>query len=359
MDPVVYNDHPCPELVARVFFERNTRSERFVPGANLFVAAWIQFMIHDWFEHKLSEEKGEHGVNKTAFVKDTSFTINTNSHFWDGSQIYKDSLRMKDGSGKLRLGNDGYLPLKDNKEDVGNGPNRWYGVMLLHLLFTKEHNYICEVLKSKYPDLNENELYGKARLIVTALIAKIHTIEWTPVIIGNKVTIAGQNLQYNGLLGSEFKQRFGHTGISLLSGYPQGKLNDQGVNFSHLIEFSSIYRMHSLLPEHVRIEDDVVAFEDTLFDNARIINTKYKYSHLYESMGRNPCTSLDLNNYPSFLRKLPLSDGKIIDLAVVDIYRDRERCIPRYNEFRRNLLLHPIQKWEDLTKDKIETCLWK
>lgn len=34
------------------------------------------------------------------------------------------------------------------------------------------------------------------------------------------------------------------------------------------------------------------------------------------------------------------------------VYRDRERNVPRYNDFRRGLLLIPISKWEDLTDDK-------
>ena len=34
------------------------------------------------------------------------------------------------------------------------------------------------------------------------------------------------------------------------------------------------------------------------------------------------------------------------------VYRDRERQVARYNQFRRALLLIPISKWEDLTDDK-------
>ena len=33
------------------------------------------------------------------------------------------------------------------------------------------------------------------------------------------------------------------------------------------------------------------------------------------------------------------------------VYRDRERKVARYNQFRRALLLIPISKWEDLTDD--------
>ena len=34
------------------------------------------------------------------------------------------------------------------------------------------------------------------------------------------------------------------------------------------------------------------------------------------------------------------------------VYRDRERKVARYNDFRRGLFLIPISKWEDLTDDK-------
>lgn len=351
MKPVKDTDnHPDPEIVAHHFFKRC--HEIYVPKANLFVAAWIQFMIHDWFEHKVDETSpiNEYGVHETAFVNDT-FTVNEASHFWDGSQIYKDSLRMKDGSGKIAIGDDGYLPLDINgKEDVGNGPNRWYGLMLLHLLFTREHNYICDILSERYPDFDDDKIYGTARLIVTAIIAKIHTIEWTPTIVNNPVASTAQRTIWYGLLGKDFKKLL-KLPNEILSGYPQGDLINQNVNFSHIVEFSSIYRMHSLLPESVTIADDTVELKDTLFDHSVHINTKYSQNDLFSSMISNKCCSLDLFNYPNFLRNLKVGD-QTIDLAVIDIYRDRERMLPRYNEFRRNLLLSPIKQWSDLTSDK-------
>ena len=37
---------------------------------------------------------------------------------------------------------------------------------------------------------------------------------------------------------------------------------------------------------------------------------------------------------PEFLRDLRRPDGEVIDLATIDILRDRERGVPRYNTFR-------------------------
>ena len=42
----------------------------------------------------------------------------------------------------------------------------------------------------------------------------------------------------------------------------------------------------------------------------------------------------------------------LLDLGAVDILRARERGVPRYNEFRRQLLLKPIRSFGDLTDDQ-------
>ena len=47
---------------------------------------------------------------------------------------------------------------------------------------------------------------------------------------------------------------------------------------------------------------------------------------------------MTLHNYPKHLQNLTRDDGEHLDLAAVDILRDRERGVPRYNQFRR--LLH-------------------
>ena len=43
------------------------------------------------------------------------------------------------------------------------------------------------------------------------------------------------------------------------------------------------------------------------------------------------------------------------DLAAVDVLRDRERGVPRYNEFRRLVHLKPIQRFEDFRLDAATT----
>jgi hypothetical protein len=68
------------------------------------------------------------------------------------------------------------------------------------------------------------------------------------------------------------------------------------------------------------------------------------------------------NNYPDFLRNLPIAKllppevkfpGRgTLDMAVVDIMRDRERGVPRYNNFRRAIGLKPLKTWDDFISKK-------
>jgi hypothetical protein len=59
-----------------------------------------------------------------------------------------------------------------------------------------------------------------------------------------------------------------------------------------------------------------------------------------------------LHNNPRFLQDIVTQTGQRVDLAAVDITRDRERGIPRYNEFRRLLHLRPFNSIDELTPNK-------
>lgn len=65
---------------------------------------------------------------------------------------------------------------------------------------------------------------------------------------------------------------------------------------------------------------------------------------MWQSMLRFPAGALKLNNYPATLRNIVPEvlgpDGVTqqlapTDMAAMEIYRDRERGVPRYNEFRK------------------------
>ena len=49
-------------------------------------------------------------------------------------------------------------------EDTGFSRNWWVGLSMLHTLFVREHNAICDMLHEAYPDWDDNRLFNVARL---------------------------------------------------------------------------------------------------------------------------------------------------------------------------------------------------
>jgi len=77
----------------------------------------------------------------------------------------------------IRLNADGTLPRDERgMEESGMVRNWWIGLSMLHTLFVREHNAICDRLAQAYPDWDDNRLFNVARLINAAVMAKVHTV---------------------------------------------------------------------------------------------------------------------------------------------------------------------------------------
>ena len=75
------------------------------------------------------------------------------------------------------------------------------------------------------------------------------------------------------------------------------------------------------------------------------------------SMGRQRLGALTLQNHPQFLQNLELprlqsATGKI-DVAALDLIRDRERGVPRFNEFRRQYGLRQLTRFDDFVDTRL------
>lgn len=370
---------PNPRLVSR---ELLTRTE-FQPATivNVLAGAWLQFEVHDWFSHgknveeepfelELAEDDDwpERPMRIQRTRPDASHTgdgspptyVTADSHWWDGSQIYGSdaafaaALRAKEG-GKLRLDPDGQLPrdLESLVDLTGVAGNFWLGLALLHTLFTREHNAICERLAEEYPDWSDDELYDRARLINAALMAKIHTVEWTPAIIAHPTTRYAMRANWYGILGKRLGKRSSN---EVLGGIPGSPTDHHGVPYSLTEEFVAVYRMHPLLPDDFTfrsLETDEV-LEERTFRELGALHTRARLDELglpnaFYSLGIAHPGAITLHNYPRFLQHFERPDGTVMDLAATDILRVRERGVPRYNEFRRLFHLKPAASFEELT----------
>lgn len=134
--------------------------------------------------------------------------------------------------------------------------------------------------------------------------------------------------------------------------------DNAGVPFTLTEEFVAVYRMHPLLRDTVDVYDigsnvvsESIPLTETRDGDAEDILDDQGGDRLWYSFGVTLPGALTLRNYPEFLRDLYVPGRGVIDLATIDIIRDRERGVPRYNEFRRQIGLNPINDFTDLTDD--------
>ena len=392
---------PNPRLVSRVLLARplegGTPKMLEVPFLNLLSASWIQFMNGDWINHgeiyfnsvievplpaddaargrywqtKMFVGRTQADPTRTPGVEVAAASaINEVTHWWDGSQIYgsdqatQDRLRSHVG-GKLRIGADGRLPLDERGiEETGFTRNWWLGLSMLHTLFVREHNAICDELVRAHPDWDDSRLFNTARLINAAVMAKIHTVEWTPSILPNPALNTAMNANWYGLLTNFFRKgkarkTLGEIKVNNpeLGGVVGDAMDKHGRGFGLTEEFVEVYRLHSLLPETLRLaRRDGSAVEEVPFAASRQrgsarLTARHAMADLFHAFGTQQPGQLVLNNYPRFMQELSIPGNPFFDMGTVDIVRARERGVPRYNEFRRQLGLNPITCFEDLTED--------
>jgi hypothetical protein len=389
---------PNPRVISNVLLTRKNKEVKEIPFLNMLAASWIQFQTHGWVSHgeipledvyEVPFPEGDPAIKKfwqtKMFVGKTQADptrdeskettpltfINEVSHWWDGSQLYGSDQKtvdhLRSGSmGKLRLENDNNLPLdKKGMEEAGFTRNWWVGLSMFHTLFAKEHNAICDKLASQYPEWDDNRLFNVARLINAALMAKIHSVEWTPAILPNQVLTEGLNTNWYGLLAAKLKKPKDRKTIanfniknSELGGIVGNPINKHNAAYSLSEEFVEVYRLHSLLPETLKIRtveapldySEIHMTETRQAASAKLTREK-DMSDLFFSFGVQHPGQLTLNNYPEFMQSLSIPGNPVYDLGAVDILRARERGIPRYNDFRRELGLIPIQSFDELTDD--------
>ncbi|MGN6378177.1 MAG: peroxidase family protein [Gaiellales bacterium] len=378
---------PNPRLISLRLLTRSS----FQPATtlNLLAGAWIQFEVHDWFSHgdnspddpwKIPVEEADPWPDHPDMLiqrtlpdpssdpgKPPTFSTH-DTHWWDASQIYGSTREFADGLrskelGKLRIDEQGLPPsdLEKFADLKGVAGNFWIGLALLHSLFMREHNSICDMLHGEYPDMDGQELYDKARLINAALTAKIHTVDWTPAIIAHPTTVLALRTNWWGLLGEGFDKRFGRiTSDEVLRGIPGSPTNHHGVPYSLTEEFVAVYRMHPLIPDDYSfrsLANDTVLQHRTLPEigalHVRERLSEVPMADLFYSFGTSHPGAISLHNYPRHLQHFHRPDGSLIDLASIDILRVRERGVPRYNEFRRLFRLKPASTFEELTDNPV------
>ncbi|MET8142160.1 peroxidase family protein [Sphaerisporangium sp. NPDC005288] len=381
-------DTPNPVVVSRELLHR----DGFAPARslNILAAAWIQFQVHDWVDHRrhpfgsktvevplppgmrwrntpegpleeVMRFAENEGIPHAEGTRPPILFGNSASHWWDGSEVYggdetvATSLR-EPGGAELRL-EDGHLPsAPDGTPITGFKENWWLGLSIMHTLFAREHNAVCQALRAEYPNMSDDSVYHTARLVISALIAKIHTVEWTPSILATDLIDTGLHANWYGPPKNWLTQ----LGLWLydahaLKGIPRTLPDHHNVPYSLTEEFVTIYRMHPLIPddfetadhtsgrrlENLTLNDIQGAATEAVMRRTGLANSLYSFGIAHPG-------AITLHNYPRALQAFERG-GEVIDLSVVDLVRDRRRGIPRYNDFRAGLHKPRLRRFEDLT----------
>ena len=369
-------------------------------------------------------------------------TLNKVTAWWDASQIYgynetsrrrvkrdprdpaKLLLEPRAPSASAELG---YLPTLQ-KSDPQNPqwagqeavafPDNWnIGLSFFHNVFAREHNLFIDAFRRhaatqpeadsglRHPDrpdrviANKNvtadELFEIARLVVSAEIAKIHTIEWTTQLLYNEPVSLAMNANWSGLLrhyplvsgalekalhrlggsasakkSTEWYSAFaagpGIFGLGNGGADVNGGVHHFGSPFNFPEEFINVYRLHPMIPDVIEVRDlkrdpnaieAGIAVAGALGGKATLAMRRHGVANWALSLGRQRLGALTLHNHPRFLQDLPMprletATGKI-DVLALDILRDRERGIPRYNEFRRQYGLKQLTSFDDLVDPRL------
>lgn len=138
-----------------------------------------------------------------------------------------------------------------------------------------------------------------------------------------------------------------------------GGVNHFGSPFNFPEEFPTVYRLHPLIPDLLEFRDlqspnaisKKVPVVSTFRGKATQAMTDGGLSNWALSMGRQRLGLLTLQNHAQFLQNLELprlqSETNKIDIAALDLIRDRERGLPRFNEFRRQYGLKQLTSFDD------------
>ncbi len=308
-------------------------------------------------------------------------------------------------------------PQWQGQESVAFPDNWNIGLSFFHNVFAREHNLFVDHFRATakdspdtdsglrrpeqlnrpvpYKTVSDDELFEVARLVVAAEIAKIHTIEWTTQLLYNEPLFLAMNANWSGLLVdyprmnaalekvverfaaseenkksrewfSAFAAGPGIIGLGNQKADINGGVNHFGSPFNFPEEFINAYRLHSMIPDLIEYRElDVdpnkirskIPVTETRGGSVTLAMRRGGNANWALSLGRQRAGMLTLRNHPFFLQSLEMprlksATGKI-DVPALDLIRDRERGIPRYNEFRRQYGLKQLTGFDDFIDPRL------
>ena len=245
--------------------------------------------------------------------------VTADSHWWDGSQIYGSEPAFAAALRRRRAASSGSTRTAccraTSSEHVDLTRRRRQLLARPRRSCTRSSR--SSTTRSATGSRRSIRLDGRRALrqgapVNAALMAKIHTVEWTPAIIAHPTTKFGDARE----LVRDPRQAPRASGRSneVLSGIPGSPTNHHGVPYSLTEEFVAVYRMHPLLPDDFTfrsLETDAVLQERTFRGDRRPRHARparrARLGDALYSFGIAHPGAITLHNYPRFLQELRAS----------------------------------------------------
>ena len=272
----------------------------------------------DWLR---SFEGGKLKVSNESLAGQELLPWNTTTGEFNGSIDYSESATMIDESRELNK----YFVTGDVRA------NENLLLLCIHTLFLREHNRLAGELALQNPSWDDEALFQRARKLLCAYIQNITYYEWLPAM-----------------------------GVTI----PKYRGYDPSTNPVVLNEFSaaafSLY--HTMIDADISridnngdvIEEGNLTFGEGLYNPTELLRGGGLDAYL-KGMGTQVMQEMDCKMIDD-LRNLVLQEdtNRGLDLAAINIYRNRDRGLTDYNTMRTNYGLPPMSDFEDLSDSPVD-----
>jgi Animal haem peroxidase len=181
------------------------------------------------------------------------------------------------------------------------------GYVMLNVLCLREHNRLTDLLAKKYPGWDDERLFQTARNVVIVEVMKI--------VIDDYI---------NHITPYYFK----------FMTDPHEFINEKWYRLNWMtVEFSLVYRWHSMLPNTLLHNGERMLMQDTMFNNDMLIAGGL--GTLFEQSCTQPAARLSLHNTPEFMVHIELASIQLGRAAKLRSYNDYRELFkyPRVTSF--------------------------
>lgn len=276
--------------------------------------------------------------------EDAERAMNTISSAIDLSTVYSSDenrngeLRTFSG-GKLRTSTGDFMPF--NTPNLHNEPSDSADFFLagdirandhpvltsLHVIFLREHNYLCDLIAEKSPDLDDEEIYQTARKINIGQMQKIVYEEFYPAITGRELPrYRGYRAHVNVGTSDIFSTaayRIGHTLVG-------NNVQRRGPGLSPLpsLDFTQMF----FRPAQTFLRNGMETFLRGAIDTT---------AQEVDTLVSNSLRNFLFGNVPEF--------KTMVDLIALNLQRGRDNALPGYNKVRDIFGLRPVESFSEIT----------